>query len=87
MMAKAKANEKLNFEAAVERLAEIVAELEQENVGLDRSMELFAEGRKMADLCHDQLATAEEKVKTLLKTDDGFSEAPGLRDGTGKSVE
>ena len=86
-MAKAKAAGKLNFETAVERLAEIVAELEQENVGLDRSLELFAEGRKMADLCHDQLAVAEEKVKTLLKTDDGFSEEPGLRDGSGKRVE
>ncbi len=85
-MAKAKKVDQLNFEAAVERLSEIVEELEQENVGLDRSMELFAEGRKLADICHEQLATAEEKVKTLLKSDDGFSEEPGLIDGSGKSV-
>ncbi|MCH7575143.1 MAG: exodeoxyribonuclease VII small subunit [Candidatus Marinimicrobia bacterium] len=76
----------MNFEAAVERLSEIVEELEQENVGLDRSMELFAEGRKLADICHEQLAVAEEKVKTLLKSADGFREEPGLRDGSGKSV-
>ncbi|MCH8327009.1 MAG: exodeoxyribonuclease VII small subunit [Candidatus Marinimicrobia bacterium] len=85
-MVKAKTADKLNFEAAVERLSEIVEELEQEHVGLDRSMELFAEGRKLADICHEQLATAEEKVKTLLKTGDSFKEEPGLLDGSGNTV-
>ena len=85
-MAKGKTAGKMNFEAAVERLSEIVEELEQENVGLDRSMELFAEGRKLADICHEQLAAAEEKVKTLLKSADGFREEPGLLDGSGNPV-
>ena len=75
------------FEEALERLAEIVTELEQEGVGLDRSIELFSEGRKLASLCHEQLAAAEEKVKTLLKNDNGFREEPGLLDAAGKRVE
>ena len=68
----------LTFEAALERLNEIVAQLESESVDLDRSLELFVEGRQLADYCQEQLVEAEEKVKTLLKTSSGFEEQPGL---------
>ncbi len=68
----------LNFEEALERLNEIVAQLESESVSLDRSLELFAEGKRLVEFCHAQLTDAEEKVKTLLKTSEGFEEQPGL---------
>jgi len=68
----------LTFEEALERLNDIVAQLELESVSLDRSLELFAEGKRLAEFCQAQLAEAEEKVKTLLKTSAGFGEQPGL---------
>ena len=71
----------LTFEAALERLNDIVAELESESVSLDRSLELFAEGQQLAGFCQAQLAEAEEKVKTLRKTASGFEERPGLETG------
>ncbi len=68
----------LSFEEALERLNEIVAQLESESVSLDRSLELFAEGKRLVEFCQARLTDAEEKVKTLLKTSEGFEEQPGL---------
>lgn len=73
----------LSFEDALERLGEIVVALEEESLGLDRSVELFSEGRRLAGLCHERLAGAEEQIKTLLKDDPGFREEPGLQDAPG----
>lgn len=74
----------LSFEAALDRLGEIVGALENESLGLDRSVELFAEGRRLAALCHEQLSAAEEQIKTLLKDDGGFREEPGLPAAAGE---
>ncbi|MFB0517304.1 MAG: exodeoxyribonuclease VII small subunit [Candidatus Neomarinimicrobiota bacterium] len=68
----------LTFEEALEQLHDIVAQLESESVSLDRSLQLFAEGKRLAEFCQAQLADAEEKVKMLLKTSAGFEEQPGL---------
>lgn len=75
----------LKFEEALERLGEIVSALEDESLGLDRSVELFSEGRRLAALCHEQLAAAEEQIRTLLKDDAGFREEPGLPAAAGDS--
>ena len=73
----------LGFEEALERLAEIVTALEDDAVGLERSVELFAEGRRLAGLCHERLAAAEQQINTLLKDDQGFREVNGLHDSAG----
>ncbi len=83
-MAKKKAE--LTFEEALERLSEIVVELESEAVNLDRSLELFTEGQRLTRLCHDQLMEAEEKVTTLIQTAEGFQERPGLPGPEGGEV-
>ncbi len=86
MAGKSAAREKkqLTFEMALVRLNTIIAELEAEGVSLDRSLELFAEGRRLAERCHDLLSEAEQKVKTLVKTAEGFREEQGLTGGGGK---
>ncbi len=68
----------LRFEEALKRLNEVVAQLESETVSLDRSLELFAEGKRLVEFCQAQLAEAEDKVKTLIKTPEGFEEQMGL---------
>ncbi len=68
----------LSFEEALDRLNEVVAQLETESVSLDRSLELFAEGKRLVEFCQAQLAEAEDKVKTLIKTPEGFEEQLGL---------
>ena len=71
-----------SFESALERLDQIVVELESESISLERSLELFAEGKRLAHFCELQLAEAEEKVKTLIKTTEGFDEKEGLNTET-----
>ena len=82
-----KRKKQLTFEAALEQLNTIIAELEAEGVSLDRSLELFADGRRLAERCHDLLSEAEQKVKTLVKTAEGFREEPGLQGGGGKEAQ
>ena len=47
-------SEGLSFEAALERLDEIVAQVKQEDVSLDRSLELLEEGVKLANACTEK---------------------------------
>jgi len=75
--------QKLTFEEALDRLNTIIAELETEGISLDNSLELFSEGRHLAERCQELLAEAEEKVKILVKTASGFREDPGLPGASG----
>ena len=65
------------FEIALKRLEEIVTSLEGKNESLENSMKLFEEGVRLVQNCKDQLQSAEERVRTLLKTENGFKEKPG----------
>ena len=73
-----KKSDKLSFESALERLNEIAESLEAGQNNLDDSIKLFEEGIKLSEFCRKHLEKAEAKVKTLLKTDSGFEEKPGL---------
>jgi len=55
----------LNFEQALTRLGEVVAELEAGKVGLDESLKLYEEGMKLVRLCNEKLDSAEQRVLTV----------------------
>jgi len=61
----------LTFEAGLERLERIVKELEQGDLSLERTLELFEEGMKLSGICRQQLEEAENKVELLVKKGDG----------------
>lgn len=61
-----------NFEQAMNRLEEIVQQMEQEELTLEQSLQMFEEGMKHAKLCYEKLNNAEEKLKKLVKKEDGF---------------
>ena len=61
----------MSFEAGLERLEQIVKALEQGDLSLDRSLELFEEGMKLSGICRQQLEQAENKVEILVKKSDG----------------
>lgn len=56
-----------SFEEAIARLEEIVRELEEADLPLDRSLAVFEEGVRLSRLLHDKLNAAERKVEILLK--------------------
>lgn len=55
------------FETSLARLEEIVQELEQGDLALEKSLKLFEEGIKLSRICNRRLEEAERKVEVLLK--------------------
>ena len=60
-----------SFEAALARLEEIVHELEEADLPLERSLAVFEEGVRLSRLLHQRLNEAERKVEILLKDGSG----------------
>ena len=62
---------KFDFEKAMERLEQIIADLESGSLGLDESIKVFEEGVDLSKKCHKKLTEAETKVKQLIKNENG----------------
>lgn len=70
-------SETINFEQALTELEKIVKELEGGSLSLEKSLELFERGVKLARLCKEKLAAAELKITKLVKEKEGvFNEEP-----------
>ena len=63
-----------NFEESINRLEEIVAELENGNFNLDESINKFEEGMKLAKQCNNILENAEKKITILLENNGEIKE-------------
>lgn len=61
--------ESITFEEAMKRLEEIVAALENNQVSLEKSVDLFQEGIKLSKICNDKLNNIEDKVAKILVDD------------------
>ena len=61
----------MSFEAAMERLEEILQALESGNENLDTSLSLYEEGIKLIRACSDKLEHADRTVKVLQMQADG----------------
>jgi exodeoxyribonuclease VII small subunit len=61
----------MTFEDNLRRLDEILAALEQHEVGLDASLKLFEEGVEILRLAATELNSAETKVQVLLERANG----------------
>jgi exodeoxyribonuclease VII small subunit len=64
--AKAKANQP-NFETSLDELERVVKELEQGDLPLERSLELFETGMRLSADCKRLLEEAESRVEILTK--------------------
>jgi len=62
-------NKKKSFEDAVQRLEEIVAELENSEIKLDDMLRLYEEGSELIKLCFLKLDDVEKKI-SILSADD-----------------
>jgi exodeoxyribonuclease VII small subunit len=65
-----------NFEGALERLAEIVEQLEGDGLELDESLALFEEGVRLLRGAESTLDGAEERIRLLVEEGDGFRLEP-----------
>ena len=58
--------ENITFEQAMNRLEEIVSALENNQISLEKSVELFQDGIQLTKLCNDKLEGIENKVAKIL---------------------
>lgn len=71
------AAEKLSFEQALEKLEQIVSEIEQGQVPLEASIDRYAEGIELIRNCRAILQTAEQKIQLLAKAEGESLEVAG----------
>ena len=62
----------LDFETALEKLQQIVEDLEKGGLSLDKTLTEFSRGMKLLKFCHQKLDKAEKKIELMLKEDDEF---------------
>jgi exodeoxyribonuclease VII small subunit len=65
------AESELSFEAALDRLEELVRSLEDGDLPLDDALQAFEEGVRLSRFCHGKLQAAERRIEILLQDEDG----------------
>lgn len=59
-----------SFQESMNRLEDIVNQLEKNEIELEAAIQLFEEGLQLVNQCDQQLKGFEEKVNTLMKNDE-----------------
>lgn len=70
----------MSFEDRLKRLEEIVAELEGDELELDRALRLFEEGIAALRAASEDLGKVETRLKRLVERADGSFEVRDVRD-------
>ena len=75
----------ISFEQGIEKLEQVINDLDKNNVPLDQALQLFNEGIGLVKHCNSLLDSAEEKVKVLLEdSNGGFSTDKFIISGEGQ---
>ena len=69
-----------DFESAIAELEKIVKQLEDGDLGLDKSLALFERGIELSRYCHDQLGAAQRRIEVLSERGQ-LSDASQLAEG------
>lgn len=73
---KASEDEGLTFEKALEKLEDHVRTLEQGELTLHESLNIFEDGMKLAKFCNKKLDEAEQKIEVLLEKNGDLVKEP-----------
>ena len=60
-----------SFEASLESLEQIVRELEDGDLPLEKSLELFEQGIRLSRECQERLGQAERRIEVLMRDSQG----------------
>ena len=76
-----------SFEAALQRLEEVLEALEHGNLNLEEALKAFEEGVNLVRFCHGKLDEVERRVELLLKDNAGkfFTKPFPEEEGEGSS--
>ncbi|MGM7721237.1 exodeoxyribonuclease VII small subunit [Metabacillus sp. Hm71] len=61
--------DEVSFEAAMQKLEEIVGKLEEGDVPLEIAIDYFQKGMELSKLCHDKLQQVEKQMDYILRED------------------
>lgn len=64
------------FEQAMERLEEVVSQLEHGDIPLEEAIKLYGEGTKLASICRKKLDWAEQQVEILVEENGEWTKKP-----------
>ncbi|MBO6280355.1 MAG: exodeoxyribonuclease VII small subunit [Bacilli bacterium] len=59
----------INFEEELNRLKQIVNDIQQKDISIDESLKLYEEGQKIISLLSEELKKAESKVEKVINID------------------
>ena len=71
---------KKTFESALSKLEQITTELEEGELGLEKSLKKFEEGVQLVDYCSEKLEEARSQVELLMKKNGKLSAIPFAED-------
>ena len=74
----------MTFEKAMEKLEQLVDELEAGDIPLDASLKKYEEGIKLSRVCQEKLDKARQKIELLAKDGDGKFVKEDFEDGNGE---
>lgn len=60
----------MKYEEAMKRLEEIVSQIEDNKLDMDRIGDSLKEARELIKFCKDKLYETDEEIKRILETDD-----------------
>lgn len=69
-------NNDMSFEESLEKLEEIVGQLEQGDLTLDESLKTFEYGIKLVQRCNHKLGMAEQKIEELIEENSELKTKP-----------
>lgn len=72
-----------SFEDSLQKLEAIVKRLEEEEIPLESSLKLFAEGQTLARACEEQLKAAENQIRQLMEKSSGEIAETDFADASG----
>ncbi len=58
----------INFQEELNRLNQIVNDIQQKDVSIDESLKLFEEGNKIIKILQEELKKAEAKVEKIIES-------------------
>ena len=69
-----------SFEASLEALEQIVRQLEDGDLPLEKSLELFEQGIRLSRECQERLSQAERRIEILLRDNQGRPVAAAFKE-------
>jgi exodeoxyribonuclease VII small subunit len=72
------------FETSLEALEQIVRQLEDGDLPLEKSLELFEQGIRLSLECQERLSQAERRIEILLRDNQGRPVAAAFKEPVGE---